>query len=135
MRAFLPTLPTLIGLLFSSAVFGHGTSEPGPHGGEIRMPGAFHVEADVTDGQLRLYLLNMQFKNPMVDTASVNARIEQGDKTAELDCTPNKEAKAFVCTLPSGVGLEQGTLVVEASRDGMPADPARYELPLKWPDR
>jgi len=40
-----------------------------------------------------------------------------------------------VCPLPSGVELDQGKLVVEASRDGLPAEPAKYELHLDWADK
>lgn len=37
--------------------------------------------------------------------------------------------------LPSGVALDQGKLVVEASRDGLTAEPAEYELHPDWADK
>ncbi len=122
-------------LALAGAAGAHGTDKPGPHGGEIRMPGAFHVEAEVVDGDLRLYLLDMQFKNPVVGDSSVEARIEQGGESIALDCSADTEAKAFVCRVPSPVELDQGKLIVEASRDGLPAEPAEYELPLDWPEK
>lgn len=37
-------LTSAIALSWSSS-FAHGEGKPGPNGGEIRMPGAFHTEA------------------------------------------------------------------------------------------
>jgi hypothetical protein len=126
---------TLGALFLPGALLAHGTSEPGPHRGEIRMPGAFHVEALAVDGRLRVYLLNMQFESPQIANSSVKARIKQGGVTVDLQCTEAADAKAFRCSLPSGANLDQGTLIIDASRAGLPADPARYELPLKWSDQ
>jgi len=75
------------------------------------------------------------FDRPLVEGASVNARIEGSGDAIALDCSPDKSASAFVCPLPSGVELDQGKLVVEASRDGLPAEPAKYELHLDWADK
>ena len=61
MRVLILVGMTLGALFLPGALLAHGTSEPGPHGGEIRMPGAFHVEALAVDGRLRVYLLKHVF--------------------------------------------------------------------------
>ncbi len=130
----------LAAVIFAAALSGptlagaHGTEEPGPHGGEIRMPGAFHVEVVDKGEALRLYLLNMQFEQPRVADSSVQVVLKQEGSTIRLDCTSAEDAKAFTCPLPDGSSLKHGTLKVDATRQGKPASTARYELPLKWQD-
>ncbi len=127
-------------LTFTAALFAptigaaHGTDEPGPHGGEIRMPGAFHVEVVAQGDAVRLYLLDMEFEQPRVANSSVEAVLEQSERTIELDCTTAEDAKAFTCPLPKGASLQRGTLKIDATRQGNPASTARYELPLDWQD-
>ena len=43
MQAFLLALAAALSA--PGAALAHGKQEPGPNGGEVRMPGAFHVEA------------------------------------------------------------------------------------------
>lgn len=126
-------LLTLTAMLGAPGIAGaHGTEEPGPHGGEIRMPGAFHVEAVDKGEALRLYLLDMQFEQPRVSDSSVQVVLRQGGSTSELDCTTADGAKAFTCALPEGANLQHGTLEVDATRLGKPASTASYELPLDF---
>ena len=41
--------------------FAHGEDKAGPHGGFIRMPGAYHTEVvPVSKNQAKVYLLDMQ---------------------------------------------------------------------------
>lgn len=121
-------------LVAPDSAMAHGESEPGPHGGEIRMPGAFHVEAVAGDEALRVYLLDMQFNNPRVAESSVTASLEQNGKTRQLQCRPEDGSKRFVCPLPDGSELTTGELVVDASRSGVPGQKARYDLPLMQGD-
>lgn len=115
-------------LLVAGTAFAHGESEPGPHGGEIRMPSAFHVEAVAGDDALTVYVLDMQFGNPTTENASVSAEVRRADDAVSLDCRP--KAAAFRCPLPDGVRLDDGKLVITASRSDLPEAQARYELPL-----
>ncbi|MDZ7748563.1 MAG: hypothetical protein U5K43_06725 [Halofilum sp. (in: g-proteobacteria)] len=110
----------------------HGTEEAGPNGGEIRMPGAFHVEVVAREDALRLYLLDMQFENPRTKGSSVDATLKQDGDSFDLACSVADGAKAFTCPLPDATTLNEGTLVVDASRAEMPAEPAKYELPLAF---
>lgn len=127
------TLSALVtALVLTPAVAaGHGESEPGPHGGVIRMPSAFHVEAKAGEEALRLFLLDMEFKHPQTDDSRVEPVVHQGDRRVPLQCRAEEEA--FVCPLPDGLSLERGTLVVEAARADAPPGRAEYELPLVPP--
>lgn len=96
------------------------------------MPGAFHLEVVVTGATIDVYLLDMQFNNPQIADSSVNVGLQQNGARVTLDCRAVDEKKIFQCSLPSDMDLNDGKLLVEASRDGMPAEPSHYDLPLKW---
>lgn len=128
----LPALTFAAALVAPTISAAHGTDEPGPHGGEIRMPGTFHVEAVAQGDAVRLYLLDMQFEQPRVADSSVQAVLEQEGRTIQLDCSAAGDAKAFTCPLPKGASLQRGTLKIDATRQGKPASTASYELPLDW---
>ena len=110
----------------------HGTKDPGPNGGEIRMTGAFHVEVVAREEALRLYLLDMQLENARTMESSVDVTLKQNGDSFDLGCSVADGAKAFTCPLPGAATLKEGTLVVDASRAAMPAEPAKYELPLAF---
>jgi hypothetical protein len=117
---------TLLNTL-SLVVFAHGEDKPGPHGGYIRMPGAFHTEVVKEETGYRIYLLDLNWKNPSVLDSSTSASIEAGKKTTELSCA--KESDSFFCksSLP-----QKGILKINAKREGQPGATSSYRLPLKF---
>lgn len=119
-------------LLVPALGLAHGESKPGPHGGEIRMPGTFHVEVVANEEALDVYLLDMNFKHPQVADYKVRAVIERDGDRFTLECLVAKGEKMFRCLLPSDEKLDAGSLVVDATRGGLPAVPMQFELPLKW---
>lgn len=123
-------IPTII-LLAVSVTLAHGEDKPGPHGGHIRMPGNFHTElvAD-QNGVYRVYLLDMQFKNPIVINSDVETYIQKGKKKINLKCSV-AGAEFFLCK--TARPLKSGELVINAKRDGVSASlGAQYKLPLKY---
>ncbi|HSH43263.1 MAG TPA: hypothetical protein VK973_14160 [Arenicellales bacterium] len=108
----------------------HGEQDPGPNGGEIRMPGAFHVEAVVGNDALLVYLLDMKFQNPRVAGSSVTASLRQNDETRQLECRAVETDQRFKCPLPAGADLDSGELTINASRGDVPGTSVQYELPL-----
>ena len=107
----------------------HGEDKPGPNGGEIRMPGAFHTEVvKKTEGEVSIFLLDIEFKNPMTENSNVRAKLRQSGKTVDLACKVT--APAFSCRVPKGARLEKGELIVIANRSGQQANEAVYKLPL-----
>jgi hypothetical protein len=127
-------LTTLAGILawslFSSVAFAHGEDAPGPHGGDVRMPGAFHTEVKLGEKSVQVYLLDMNFANPTVDKSKVSATLKQAGQQVALKCAPVGEA--FSCELPKGQQLKSGELEVKANRSGLQGNVATYALPLKF---
>lgn len=114
---------------FSSVAWAHGEDKPGPHGGFIRMPGGFHTELKLSDKNLEVYLLDINWKDPVVEQSSVNVEYSTAGKTSSLTCSPGE--KFFSCTYPKEFRKDQGKLMVLAERKGMKGAKAEYELPLK----
>lgn len=130
--------PFVIGLLilwftasaFSTRVFAHGESEKGPHGGYIRMPGAFHTELvpqkDLS--KFKIYLLDIGFKNPTVEGSSIKVTYS-GASTQEAQCAV--VTNYYDCQFQSKISKNSGTLIIDATRMGVTGDKASYNLPLK----
>ena len=119
-------------MLFShAAAFAHGEDKPGPHGGEIRMPGAFPTEIIlVAQNKIRIYLLDMNWKNPTVKNSNMEVTFH-GRHRSEADC--RKEKEAFLCSFEEDVNLKhKGKLEVKAVRDNLKGNVAEYKTPLKF---
>ena len=112
-----------------TSVFAHGEDRPGPNGGIIRMPGAFHTElVKKTDQKFKVYLLDMEWKNPTVNASTLEATLEVGTKKTQAVC--ETKIAYFECSIPKGMNLSKGTLTIQASRENSPGGPAIYKLPL-----
>jgi hypothetical protein len=67
--------------------FSHGMDKPGPHGGFVQMPGAFHTEVvPQKDGSLWVYLLDINIAEPSVRDSEVIGWIETPHSKINLDC-------------------------------------------------
>lgn len=113
-----------------SLAFSHGEDQPGPNGGSIQMPGAFHTEAVVINkNELKIFLLDMDWKNPTVNDSSVSATFQTKTKF-EGKCEKNENA--FLCTFDKTADLnKKGKLVVNATREKQVGNKAEYKTPLK----
>lgn len=119
----------VLGLLLPFRVgLTHGEDHPGPHGGEIRMPGAFHTELKkVNTKQLKIYLLDMDFKSPSVKESKVEAVLQRGTSTFELTCKPVRNY--FLCKTAKGTSLKSGDqILVTSSRAGSQGGKVTYTL-------
>ena len=108
----------------------HGEDKAGPNGGFIRMPGAFHTEL-VLEGKniLKVYLLDMQWKNPSVQNSSLEA-IFSGKKSVKAACAVTDVN--YICTFPKDTDLTaNGKLSVLAQRNGEKGSQVTYPTPLK----
>lgn len=109
-------------------VFAHGEDKPGPHGGYIRMPGAFHTEVVKVKEGYRVYLLDINWKNPSTLNSYVTASIKNGQDITNLTCL--KESDSYLCksNLP-----QKGFLNINSKREGQISGiPSSYKLPLKF---
>lgn len=117
-------------LSFSPAsLWAHGEDKPGPHGGVIRMPGAFHTEVkQVDENSLAVYLLDINFQGPTVRDSSVKVAIKAEETEKSLVCKANQTF--FTCEVPKDATLLKGDLLLTAVRMGAKGIEMRYPFPL-----
>jgi len=116
------------GLLYTQLSFAHGEGELGPNKGYIRMPGGFHTEVVPTGKNFKVFLLDIEFKNPTVANSTVEFVLIQNKKEIKNSCS--SEMDHFSCALPKDVSLKSGVLQIKASRNGVTGGIAEYKLPL-----
>ena len=120
----------LLLVLAASHVFAHGENKPGPHGGHIRMPGAFHTELVLDSQSAKVYLLDIRFSNPVTENSKVDLVLNAQDKNKEISCV--KKQDYFECPLPSKL-THIPEIKLKAVRNGVTGKEARYPLPLSFP--
>lgn len=128
---FLSKYMTVISLvsLFSINTMAHGEDKLGPHGGHIRMPGPFHTELVYKSStEIEIYLLDIQFQNPVIANSVVKISAKSKGKTENLNCQAQESTKSFKCTAKSD--LSQSTLTLVAKREAAQGNEAIYKLPL-----
>ncbi|MBK7961785.1 MAG: hypothetical protein IPK04_11675 [Bdellovibrionales bacterium] len=129
MRALIFTsLMTLI--LGTGAAHAHGEDKPGPNGGFMRMPGAFHTEViPLGPNKLKVFLLDINWKNPSVSSSSLRVNLKS-KKTSQAKC--DVQENYYLCEFSKGVDLtRKGELSIEAQRENQKGNKVSYELPLK----
>lgn len=123
----------------TSRAFAHGEDKPGPHGGYVQMPGAFHTELVLADSnRYEVYLLDMEFKNPTTENSSVKTTFTDAkNRVAEFTCEAS--GTKFVCAVPkhmTGKGFDlrkeaKAKISLTATRGSSRGHKMTYELPLK----
>lgn len=126
---------SLMLLLAPTVSRSHGEDKPGPNGGEIRMPGAFHTEVRGKSREFEIFLLDIGFKNPTIENSSVEVRVKPakpGSKETALTCRASKAARPprFVCLSSSYLPVAGDVLLVKAKRGNLAGNEAEYKLPL-----
>lgn len=116
--------------LMPGVVWGHGEDKPGPHGGHIRMPGAFHTELVMKSKiELNVFLLDMEWANPTTAGSSVKVVFKSGKKESPLNCEAKQDH--FRCKARRTVSIRPpGKIEITANRNGVSGGLAVYELPL-----
>lgn len=113
-------------LLAISLAHAHGENKPGPHGGWIRMPGAFHTEVVPVKEGFKVYLLDIQFQNPIVTHSSVTASIQSNNQTISLACKSRSDY--FYCTTNKKFLTQAASLELSVIRDQDKGVTMRYTL-------
>lgn len=131
-------IPHLLLALFAVLpvqVFAHGEDKPGPHGGLIRMPGAFHTEILVeSQTALKIYLLDIQWKNPSVRESDVKVKFSSktGGRNHAESGTCTKATDHFRCVFAAAINLKKsGHLEVTATRENQKGASVEYSTPFK----
>ena len=129
MRTLIFTLLTTL-ILGESVVYAHGEDKPGPNGGFIRMPGAFHTEViPLGPNKLKVFLLDINWQNPSIANSSLVVSLRK-NKSSKAKCEIKENY--YICDFPKGVDITQkGELVIDAKRENQKGNQVSYELPLK----
>jgi hypothetical protein len=110
--------------------FPHGEDQAGPHGGYIRMPGAFHTELVQDQQNFKDFLLDINWANPTVQNSKVSAVFKpKKGKAIESECTPQSDY--FLCSSGKLKISNLKSLDVVSSYKGDKHLTATYDLPLK----
>lgn len=112
--------------VYCNPLFAHGEEKPGPHGGWIRMPGAFHTEVVPKQTGFEVYLLDINFTHPIVTDSSVNAIIKYDSKSVKLTC--KKLRHSFLCTADKSLLKKASSLEIFAIRQHAKGNIAVYPL-------
>jgi hypothetical protein len=114
----------ILSFLIALHAFAHGEDKPGPHGGRISMPGAFHIEIVPESSRVfKVYLLDVEWKNPTLKESSITMTHDNQPAI----CKPKKDFYRCEFSRPAN----SGTLTVTASRENQSGAPMTYKLPLK----
>lgn len=129
MRTLIFTLLMTL-ILGEGVIYAHGEDKPGPNGGFIRMPGAFHTEViPLGPNQLKIFLLDITWQNPSTAKSSLTVTLKS-KKSAKAKC--EIKDNYYVCDFPKGVDITQkGELLVDAKRENQKGNQVSYGLPLK----
>ena len=115
-----------------SNVFSHGMDSLGPNGGYINMPGAFHTELVPNDnGSLKVYLLDINFKNPTTKDSSVELKYVSNKKTIPFDCKALDETYYLCSSSEVKEKISKGNIEINAVRAKAKGHTAKYSLPIK----
>ena len=120
-------------IIYATTSMAHGEKQPGPHGGHLRMPGAFHTElVHQGNNSFLIYLVDVHFKNPDALKSSLSVIAKSGEAQFDLNC--KAESDRFFCKLPvsknSPVKIDQ--LVLKAKYLSFPEGTSTYKLPLTF---
>lgn len=108
----------------------HGGDKPGPHGGNVEMPGAFHTEVVMENDQsIKVYLIDMNFQNATSKDSSVAVSFKNKKNPVNFTCSAVSDY--FHC-VPSKKYPLKDVLVVKATRENAIGNEAIYKLPLKF---
>lgn len=107
----------------------HGEEAPGPHGGHVRMPGAFHTELMLDEKrEAHIYLLDIAFKNPTVKDSQIEMKFVSGKKETPFKCAI-MGGDHFHC-VPQTKYSDKGELRIKATREKAVGQEVVYKLPL-----
>jgi hypothetical protein len=118
----------LVFLLLSLVAHAHNEDKPGPNGGHIKMPSSYHTELVLKEGALEIYLLDVNFKNPMVKNSQLEVYYIKNKKQEKLKCSSSESF--YRCDFKKD--LETGELLLKSKRNGIKGKDVSYQLPLKF---
>jgi len=92
------------------------------------MPGAYHTEVVALANGFKVYLLDINFKNPIVKNSKIDAYVKGAGRRQQLTC--KSQSDHFLCSVKKMP--TQGELVVSSVRNNEEGSEAKYSLPIKF---
>ncbi len=124
------SLITLGFILSANSLFAHGMDEPGPHQGRVQMPSTYHTEILIENSQdVKVYLLDIEFKNPVTEKSEVLAVFESGRTKVDMPCMAENDY--FICRTRQTLNFKRGKLRIKSHREDAKGSDVIYDLPLK----
>ncbi|MCW7482797.1 hypothetical protein [Leptospira kanakyensis] len=122
-------LTIFLTLLSSQQMAAHGEHKPGPHGGLISMPGAFHTEVlPYQNLGFKVYLLDINFENPTSKNSKLRGKVVSKGKEFPLKCTNHPDH--FYCEIPKGSSVNEGELILSPEWNFQKGADVKHKLPL-----
>ncbi len=118
----------VLAIIIHPYTFAHGENHPGPHGGVIRMPGAFHTEVMPRNNGFEIMLLDINFQHPTTKNSSVKAAIKTDKKSIALKC--EIRSNYFLCTANKHLIKKANVLHIVAMRENARGAEVSCALPL-----
>lgn len=126
MKLIFLTTTLLISLNFT--LLAHGMNKKGPHGGFIKMPGTFHTELVDRGDKIVVYLIDINFKNPITYNSNVFLTYK-GQQSIDINCAEEKDY--FVCYKPKEKFEYFQQIIIHSIRNKIKATEAVYGIPLR----
>ncbi|PJZ84020.1 hypothetical protein [Leptospira harrisiae] len=122
-------LAVLVLFISLNQMAAHGEHKPGPHGGVIRMPGAFHTEVlPYQNLGFKVYLLDINFENPTSKNSKLRAKVISNGMEIPLKCSDHPDH--FYCEIPNGKSVLEGELILSPEWNMQKGADVKYKLPL-----
>lgn len=99
----------------------------GPHKGHLVAAGNYNLEVLWENETAKIYLLDAEFKNPMVQGSEMGVFIQSGNTESEMNCLIVEDY--FECK-QSGKKFKKGQLAISSKRNGVSAEEVKVNVPF-----
>lgn len=103
------------------------TPVEGPHQGHLVAAANYNLEIIWEDDTAKIYLLDSEFKNPVVQNSEIGVFIQSGNTESEMNCLIVEDY--FQCK-QTGKKFKKGQLAISSKRNGVQAEEVKVNLPF-----
>jgi hypothetical protein len=125
-------------LFIVNNIFAQDKDVYGPNNGIIKTSGSFHIEVvpDEIIDTYKVFLLDLNNKNPTVKDSSVELQLKESNKMINFYCSPMGVVHFHCASKKITVETQKNSrLVIKAKRLGVKGQKIIYKLPLKLKDK
>ena len=100
----------------------------GPHKGHLVAAANYNLEVIWENDSAKIYLLDADFKNPVVQGSEMGVFIKSGNTESEMNCLIVEDY--FECK-QNGKKFKKGQLAISSKRSGVQAEEVKVEVPFE----